>query len=222
VFYNIYKLSRLFCAMKILKNKKQVLIRSLGEKGFSKPILSAFSKVKREGFVPESLKERAYDDTALPIGKGQTISQPYTIALMLKMLDLKKGQKVLEVGSGCGYALALLSEVLGRKGRALGIEIIPELFKKSKTNLGRYVNAKTFNRNGNLGLEEEAPFDRILVSARTEKIPNSLVSQLKETGIIVAPIGSSYAQSLIAFRKEMGKLRVIEEIPGFAFVPLVD
>lgn len=209
--------------MNQLKNQKQILIESLKEKGFSKEILMAFSKVKRENFVPQPLKERAYDDNALPIGEGQTISQPYTIALMLEMLNIKprKDMKVLEIGSGCGYVLALISELLGKKGKVFGVEIIPKLAEKSRINLKNYRNVKVYNRNGNLGLEKEKPFSRILISARTEKIPNHLISQLKERGIIVAPIGSPQIQTLTAFKKDNGKLKAIKEIPGFVFVPLV-
>ena len=95
-------------------NKIQ-LLKSLKQEGFSKDIIDAFFRVKREDFLPENMKRRAYEDTALPIGDGQTISQPYTIATMLSLLNLKKGQKVLETGSGCGYVLALISEIVVTK-----------------------------------------------------------------------------------------------------------
>src|SRR3989344_6374615 len=108
-------------------NQKQILLENHKEKLFSKEILSAFEKVKRENFVPENMKDRAYEDTALPIGFKQAISQPYTIATMFSLLKIKKGQKILEIGSGCGYVLALLSEIVGRKGKVFGIEIVPEL-----------------------------------------------------------------------------------------------
>src|SRR3989344_3741507 len=106
---------------------KPQLLSSLMEKSFSEDIISAFSKVPRENFVPKALEERAYEDIALPIGYGQTISQPYTIARMFSLLELKKGQKVLEIGSGCGYVLALLSELVGKKGKVFGVELINEL-----------------------------------------------------------------------------------------------
>ena len=113
---------------------KQALINSLKQKGFSRRILNAFEKVKRENFIPDKLKKYAYEDTALPIGEAQTISQPYTIAMMLSMLELKKGQKVLELGSGCGYVLALISEIVGDKGRVYGIERIKEDRKSTRLN----------------------------------------------------------------------------------------
>tara|TARA_Y100000310_G_scaffold163491_1_gene163295 strand:+ start:8195 stop:8896 length:702 start_codon:yes stop_codon:yes gene_type:complete len=231
-----------------MKSQKQILIESLKQKGFSKEILQGFSKVKRENFVPKEIKEYAYEDTSLPIGNKQTISQPYTIAMMFSLLELKKGLKILEIGSGCGYVLALLSEIVGRgnlskrgqvKGEVYGIEIIKELSEKSKKNLKEYKNIKVYNKNGRLGLKEEVSamsqnqrkvkrrkpwcprFDRILISARNKEIPEKLVSQLKNNGIIVAPLGNSYVQSLTAFKKVKGKLKLKKEIPGFVFVPLV-
>ncbi len=204
-----------------MNHKKQVLIESLKEKGFPKSILDAFSKVRREDFIPENLKHRAYEDISLPIGFLQTISQPYTIAVMLKELKVRKRQRILEVGSGCGYVLALLSEIVGKKGKVYGVEVIKELFEKSEENLKDYENIEIYNRNGNLGLREKTPYDRILISARTGEIPKDLISQLKSKGILVAPVGNSYIQAITSFRKENGKLKVINEFPGFLFVPLV-
>ena len=202
-------------------NKKE-LLQSLKERGFSKQILNSFSKIKRENFIPENLKKMAYEDTALPIGKGQTISQPYTIATMFSLLELKKGQKVLEVGSGCGYVLALLSEITGKNGNIFGIEIIPELAEKSKQNLKEYGNVKINVGNGKLGLSKEKPFDRIIISAGYNEIPKKLVEQLKERGIIVAPLGNVYSQDLISYQKINGKLKIKKEVQGFIFVPLVE
>ena len=198
---------------------KQQLLQSLKQKGFSKEILNAFSKVKRENFIPEELKPHAYEDTALPIGKAQTISQPYTIAVMLSLLELKKSQKVLEVGSGCGYVLAMISEIT--KSKVFGIEIIKELADKSKKNLKDYKNIEVYNKNGADGLKEKSPFSRILISAACEKIPKKLLSQLKNNGIIVAPVGSKYEQSLVAVQKIKNKFIIKKEIPGFVFVPFV-
>ncbi len=199
--------------------KKLQLIQSLKQKGFSKQIVSAFSKIKRENFIPKKLKKHAYEDTALPIGKGATISQPSTIALMLSLLELKKSQKVLEIGSGCGYALALISEIT--KGKVFGIEIVKELVEKSRKNLKNYKNIKIYNRDGSKGLEEKAPFDRIIISASSKEVPKKLISQLKNNGLIVAPIGSKYEQSLIAFKKIKGELIIKKQIPVFIFVPFI-
>jgi len=216
--------------------QKSELLFSLKKKGFSKKILNVFSKVPREKFVPEKLKPRAYEDTALPIGEGQTISQPYTIATMFSLLDVRKNQKVLEIGSGCGYVLALLSELVGEKskseiythssskpndGKVFGVEIIKELAERSRNNLRSYKNIKVYNKNGADGLDEEKPLDRILISAALEKIPDKLVEQLKEKGILVAPVGNSYMQSLVKFQQIKNELIVKEKIPGFIFVRFI-
>ncbi len=136
-------------------NKTQ-LLGHLKNQGFSKKILNAFAKVKRENFVPKDLEERAYEDRPLPIGGGQTISQPYTIATMLKLLNLKSGQKVLELGSGCGYVLALISGIVGNKGKVYGVEIVKELANKSKNNIKDYKNIKVYNRDGKLGVKRSS------------------------------------------------------------------
>jgi len=196
------------------------LLSSLKARGFSPQILKAFEKVTRENFVPEKIKQHAYEDTALPIGKVQTISQPYTIAMMLSLLELKKGQDVLEIGSGCGYVLALISEIIGSTGKVFGIEIIKELADKSGDNLVNYKNIKVHNKNGADGLKEKAPFDRILISAACKEIPKELLSQLKNNGIIVAPVGS-YEQSLVAVKRIKDKFITQKEIPGFIFVKFV-
>ncbi|MCK4647334.1 protein-L-isoaspartate O-methyltransferase [Candidatus Pacearchaeota archaeon] len=199
-------------------NKTQ-LLQSLKQKGFSKKVLDSFSKVSREKFIPAKLKKHAYEDIALPIGRGQTISQPYTIAMMLSLLELKNGQKVLEIGSGCGYVFALISKIT--KAKVFGIEIVRELAEKSKENLKEYNNIEVYNRDGSKGLAEESPYDRIIISAAGKEIPKKLVSQLKNNGIIVAPVGPRDGQSLIAFKKIKDKLVIKKEIPGFVFVPFI-
>ena len=202
--------------------KKEELILSLKKKGFSKKIIDAFKEVPRENFVLEKLKPRAYEDTALPIGQSQTISQPYTTATMLSLLRAKKGQKVLEIGSGCGYVLALLSNIVGKSGEVFGVEVIRELAERSATNLKKYDNIGVFNQNGTDGLEEEKPYNRILISAGIEgKIPEKILHQLKDNGILVAPVGQRYFQSLVAVQRKKNKFSVIKEIQGFVFVPFV-
>ncbi len=202
--------------------EKKDLLNSLREKGFSEKIIEAFSKVKREDFIPQNIKAMAYEDTALPIGLGQTISQPYTISVMLSLLDLKKGQKVLEIGSGCGYVLALLSEIVGEKGRVFGIELIKALAEKSKENLVECDNIKVYNKNGFNGLQEEAPFDGIVISAALHEIPEEIMSQLKNRGILVAPKGSRFEQEIIAIqRKSEHEFEIKKRLPGFVFVPFI-
>jgi len=196
-------------------NKKD-LICKLKQHKFSDKIIEAFKKVDREDFIPHELKKQAYEDIPLPIGYNQTISQPYTIAFMLNLLDLKDKQKILEVGSGSGYVLALLAE-LSRGSKIFGVERIKELAKSSKIRLANYKNAKVIYGNGVKGLEREAPFDRILVSAASNKIPQDLINQLKIEGIMVIPVGSS----ILRIKKKAEKLE-IKEYPGFVFVPLIE
>mgnify|MGYP001612344532 CR=1 FL=1 len=201
---------------------KQQLLEGLKNMGFSEKIIEAFSLVKRENFLPDELRNQAYEDTALPIGNGQTISQPYTIALMLSELDLKKGQKVLEVGSGSGYVLALISKIIEKNGKAFGVEIIKKLTKKSKETLEDYRNIKVYTKNGSGGLPEEAPFDRILISAAVRDVPKKLLSQLKDHGILVAPKGPVFEQNIVVIQRQGDKFVTKTEIPGFVFVPFVE
>ncbi len=201
--------------------EKEELIKSLKNKGFNDKIITAFQHVKRENFVHEKFRRMAYEDIALPLSNDQTISQPSTIALALSILKIKENQKVLEIGSGCGYTLALISEIIGEKGKAYGIEIVKELADDSINNLKEYSNITIYNKNGKEKLDE-APFNRILISAALTEIPHEILDQLSENGIIVAPIGSNFMQTLTSIRKREGKFTVEKEIPGFIFVHFVD
>jgi protein-L-isoaspartate(D-aspartate) O-methyltransferase len=201
---------------------REALLDKLKYMDFSDKILGAFADVKRENFIPENFKHLAYKDIALHIGYNQTISQPSTIAIMLSLLDIHEGQKVLEIGSGCGYVLALLSEIVGRSGKVFGIELVEELAEQSKKNLKAYENIEVHNRNGKFGLPKEAPFDRIILSAGVEEIPINIAIQLKEGGILVAPVGNKRIQTLIAIQKTQDKFIVLNKIPGFVFVPFVE
>ncbi len=206
---------------RFMDGKKELLLENFRRKDFSKPIIKAFENVPREKFVPKEWIKHAYDDTSLPIGFGQTISQPSTIAIMLSLLELERGMKVLELGSGCGYVLALLSKIVGSKGKVYGVERIKQLYEKSKRDLSDYKNISVYNKNGADGLREKAPFDRILVSAAMKDIPRNLAKQLKAKGIIVFPLGNNYEQSLFSYQKFKREIRLKHEIPGFAFVPFV-
>jgi len=196
---------------------KQQLLESLKYNGFHEKIINAFAKVKREDFIPEQYQNLAYEDIALPLEQVATISQPYTIAFMLNLLELQpnKNQKILEIGSGSGYVLALISEII-KKGKIYGIEIISSLANKSKKLLKRDKKITILNKDGSNGLPEKAPFDRILISASANEIPSHLYQQLKNNGILVAPVRDSIFQ----IRKKNKKIE-IKEFPGFVFVPLV-
>ncbi len=195
---------------------KAELLEYLKSRGFSEKIINAFDKVKREDFILKNMKEYAYENMPLLIGHDQTISQPHTIAFMLNLLNPKEGQKILEIGSGSGYVLALMSEITNHS-EIYGIEIIKELVDKSKKALSKYENITVINANGFNGLPDKAPFDRILISASASEIPEHLYYQLNDLGIIVA----SVKDSIFQIKKEKGKITK-KEFPGFAFVPLIE
>ncbi len=175
-------------------NKKELLYqwRGLGTVSDAN-ILKAFEKVKREDFILKEYRNKAYADIPQPILAGQTISQPTTVIIMLEALEVKQGMEVLEIGSGSGYNAALLSYLAGANGKVYTIEIIHELAEFAKQNLKKFKNVTVYERDGSVGLPEFAPFDRVICTAATSKIPEPLVEQLKEGGIIVIPLGPSYA-----------------------------
>ncbi len=195
--------------------RKEELIRSLESRKFPKNIVDSFKEVNRESFISKEQRSLAYHDKPLPIGEGQTISQPYTIAFMLTILELKDNQKILEVGSGSGYVLALMNEI-SKNSEIFGMEIKEQLAEKSRKVLKDKENIKIINRSGDKGLKEESPFDRIIVSASSEDIPQKLVNQLKVGGIMVVPVKNSILKI-----KRTRLENKIEEFPSFVFVPLV-
>ncbi len=195
-------------------NRKE-LVRELRSYKFPEKIIKAFEKVQRENFVSEDLKDYAYLNQPLPIGEGQTISQPYTIAFMLTLLELEDSKKILEVGSGSGYVLALMNEI-SKNSKIYGIEIKKELVEKSRKVLANEENILVVNSEGSDGLKEQAQFDRIIVSAAAKEIPVKLLRQLKSRGVMVVPVRNSILQI-----KKFTNENKIKEFPGFSFVPLV-
>jgi len=182
-------------------------------------VLAAFAKVPREEFVPEDLRPAAYEDRALPIGYGQTISQPYMVAVMLEMLDVHSDHTVLEVGAGSGYQAALLS-LLAKQVYA--IEIIEPLAHRARATLAAlgYTNVTVLCADGTLGYEPGAPYDRIIVAAACPELPPPLVAQLKEGGRIVAPVGRRGVQECVVGVKRGEELEITKTL-GCVFVPLV-
>lgn len=187
-------------------------------------IIEAFRKVPRHEFVPENLREYAYVDQPLPIGHGQTISAPSMIAIMLESLELKLGQKVLEIGAGSGYNAALIAELVGLKGKVFTIERIAELAEFGRANLQRtgYGQVQVVVGDGTCGYKKEAPWDRILVTACAPEVPKPLVGQLKIGGKLAAPVGQHYMfQTWLVVEKRGEKEVNVQEHGGCSFVPLV-
>lgn len=200
--------------------RESMVERDIKGRGISdKATLSALTKVKRHLFVPPMLEHEAYSDHPLPIGYGQTISQPYIVALMTERLEVKKGDKVLEIGTGSGYQAAVLAE-MGAK--VWTMEIIKELSRSASENLEKngYGNVKVKHGDGYYGWEEAAPFDAIIVTAAANHIPPPLLKQLKKGGRLIIPLGSTtYYQTLTLVTEKEGK-HMVEHISGVVFVPM--
>jgi len=204
-----------FEAMRNDMVERQIKMRGINNKS----VLDAMIKVERHLFVPEYYKDNAYSDYPLPIGEGQTISQPYIVALMTQCLEPQKDHKVLEVGTGSGYQAAVLAEIVKE---VYTIEIVESLAKSAKErlkNLG-YENVEVKCGDGFLGWKEFAPFDGIIVTAACDKVPSPLFEQLKEGGRMVIPLGESLNyQTLTIVTKEKGKMKK-RPVTGVVFVPL--
>ena len=182
-------------------------------------VLRAMRKVPRHIFVDESVRQNAYEDMALPIGEGQTISQPYMVAVMTELLELKGTEKVLEVGTGSGYQAAILAELSKKIYTVERFEKLAQEAEKKFRALG-YSNIYVKAGDGTLGWPEESPFDRIIITAGTPKVPDPLIRQLAQGGIIVAPVGERFSQQLIKVKKSERGLS--EEFHTMCvFVPLV-
>jgi len=195
--------------------KEQLIPRGISDRN----VLRVMEKIPREEFVPHSEGARSYYDGPLPIGKGQTISQPYIVAYMTEILELKGGERVLEIGTGSGYQTAVLAELAGE---VFSIELLPDLSGRAEDLLcGRmgYRNIQFRNGNGAEGWIEHAPFERIIVTAAPEKFPEALFGQISEGGIIVSPVGG-YFQNIRKYKKTDGKISETELI-AVSFVPLI-
>lgn len=208
---------------KMFFTNNQELINSLKEKVLKTPeIISAFLKIDRKDFVLDEFKNEAYNDYPLPIIEGQTISQPYTVAFMLELLEPQKDQKILDIGFGSGWTSCLLAEIVGENGKVYAVEIIPKVFEYGIKNIEKFNFLKkgrviAFLQDGSKGLKEYAPFDRILVSASATKIPEELIQQLNNNGILVIPV----LDGIYKIKKINDKIEK-EYYPGFAFVPLIE
>ena len=185
-----------------------------------KKVLEVMGKVQRHLFVDEQLKEKAYADHPLPIGEGQTISQPYVVALMTEALRLKNTDRVLEIGTGSGYQAAVLAEIVKEVYTIEVRKSLTDMATKRLIDLG-YRNVKVKHADGYFGWEEYAPFDAIIITAAANHIPPVLIKQLKEGGRLIVPLGSTvYYQTLTLATKKKGELNV-EQMGSVAFVPMI-
>ena len=201
--------------------RKQMVAFQIRARGIRNPdVLRAMTTVPRHRFVPYRVRQMAYQDTPLPIGDGQTISQPYIVALMSTVLELDRSQKVLEIGTGSGYQAAVLGELAGQ---VYSMEIIPALGKTARQvlqDLG-YANVQVRIGDGYQGWPEKAPFDAVIVTCAPTHIPQPLQDQLAEGGRLVIPVGRAGHQELVLLKKINGKIQQQKIIP-VRFVPMVD
>lgn len=200
-------------------DRRRMVESQIQARGITHPgVLDAMRRVPRHRFLPEGLRASAYDDTPLPIGEGQTISQPYIVAYMTEALDPKRTDKVLEIGTGSGYQAAVLAELVGE---VYTIEIVAPLAARAAAVLGElgYRNIHTRTGNGYLGWPEAAPFDKIIVTAAPDEVPQVLVDQLAAGGVMVVPVGRTYQMMTIITRTSAGVVRT-ETIP-VRFVPMI-
>lgn len=202
------------------RTEREALVDLLSQKGIHDIyVLKAIGEVQREKFIPDTMKIHAYRDIALPIGQGQTISQPYTVAFMTQELKLRKGSKVLEIGTGSGYQAAILYK--------MGVEVytIERNLKLYHPTLKLFdelgIRARAKYGDGTLGWAEYAPFDGIIVTAGSPDVPEKLKEQLAVGGKMVIPVGSRTSQKLYVITKETEDKFVTDIIPEFSFVPLI-
>jgi len=198
---------------------KEELIKKLEDDGIKEEILKAIEKIDRRDFVLERNLNEAYEDHPLSIGYGQTISQPFTVAFMLQELELKEGDRVLEIGTGSGWNAALISCLVGEEGKVYGVEIVDELAERAKEKLKNYKNITVFNGDASHGLPEYASYDKIILTAAPKKLAKEFKEQLVNGGILLAPVGE-YTQKLIKLTKKGDKF-IETEKGDFIFVPLV-
>ncbi len=202
------------------KGKRKALVSLLREKGIkSDRVLQAINTLPRHFFFDSALISHAYEDKAFPIGEGQTISQPYTVAFQTELLDVNPGDKILEIGTGSGYQGSIL-HLLGAE--VYTIEYQKKLYEGTKRFLSRLgIEMQLFYGDGTGGLPQYAPYDKIIVTAGAPVVPEALVRQLKTGGVLVIPVGDRKRQAMVKLTKKSAREITREEFEGFAFVPLL-
>lgn len=210
------------CTQDSYEKQRESMVRyQIEERGIhNSQVLRAMRQVERHMFVPRDLRAYAYEDRPLPIGYGQTISQPYIVAYMTEILQLERKDKVLEIGTGSGYQAAVLAEICDS---VFSIEVVPELGKRAMATLDLlgYRNVIVKIGDGYQGWTEYAPFDAIIVTCAPTHVPLKLKEQLREGGRMIIPVGEKYVQKLVLLEKKKGELRQKNVLPVL-FVPMVD
>ena len=207
-----------------MEEKREKLVDRLVRRNYitDKAVENALRNVPRHKFVPEEQREKAYIDRPLPIGSGQTISAPHMVGILVEKLSLDGDEKVLEIGGGSGYNATVVAEVL-EEGRVISIERIESLAEKARRNIeeaGYQDKIKVVVGDGSKGYEAEAPYDRVFLTAGAPKLPEPLINQLKDGGMIVGPVGGRRSQVLVVGKKRGDEL-IEEEWGRCAFVPLI-
>lgn len=202
------------------KGKRKALVAELRKKGIqNEAVLEAINTLPRHFFFDTALISHAYEDKAFPIGEGQTISQPYTVAFQSSLLAVSPGDKILEIGTGSGYQACIL-HLLGAK--VISIEYQKKLFDHTSRFLQRLgIQLQLFYGDGTCGIPTLAPYDKIIVTAGAPVVPNALIQQLKIGGILVIPVGDRTKQAMVKITKKSATEILQEEFEGFAFVPLL-
>ncbi len=205
------------------------MVENLRMSGYikSKTVEEAMLAVPRHEFVPDSVLRSSYNDSPLPIGRGQTISAPHMVAMMLERLDLKEGQKVLEVGGGSGYHAALVAYIVGEGGLVISIERIGSLAERAREALEKVLEKVGLDKrvvmvvgDGSLGWKKKAPYERIFITCASPQIPPPLIDQLVDGGKLLIPLGSLHLQTLVLAQKRGNKIKK-KSYGGCMFVPLI-
>lgn len=205
---------------KFKKAREELVKNDIENKGIKDPkVLAAMREVQRHSFVPDELESAAYADRPLPIGEGQTISQPYVVALMTEILNLTNGQRVLEIGTGSGYQAAILAEIVNE---VYTIEIKKILYDRASKTLEslKYNNIYSRHGDGYFGWPEAAPFDAIMITAAVDHIPPPLIQQLKDGARLTLPLGNPFSYQNLVLVTKKGEDTSVRQITGVLFVPL--
>jgi protein-L-isoaspartate(D-aspartate) O-methyltransferase len=202
------------------KARNQLIQTTIKDRGITDPgVIAAMQAVPRHSFIPQKLLSAAYADRPLPIGEGQTISQPYVVALMTEILQLSKDQRVLEIGTGSGYQAGVLSQITPH---VYSIEIKEKLYKQSSKTLKllEYNSIRTRHGDGYFGWPEAAPFDAIMITAAVDHIPPPLLKQLKDGGRLALPLGNPFSYQNLVLVTRQGDDLIVKQITGVLFVPM--